>query len=117
MLSIRKEQMQALREVARERFVKKMMTHLRRDFSEQTRELSEKELRDLVDEGMEQASEYDLEMRNDVRRYLECVAVYGPGFDTKAETAWAGRILRDNSLSGTRKMDRIADYETFARRT
>jgi hypothetical protein len=56
-------------------------------------------------------------LRNDVRRYLECMALYGRDFDTGEETAWAGRILRDKSLTGTLKMDRIADYETFARRS
>lgn len=116
MLSIRKEQMQALRKVARGRFVNEMMMHLRRQFPEQTMELSGDDLRALVEEGMNQADEYDVELRNDIRRYLECMVVHGRDFDTNEETGWAGRILRDESLSGTRKMERIADYETFVLR-
>jgi hypothetical protein len=38
---------------------------------------------------------------------------YGSDFDTDPETSWAGKILRDESFTGTENMNQINDYELF----
>ena len=34
-------------------------------------------------------------------------------FDTNPKLSWAGEILRDKTLDGTQKMDRIDNYALF----
>ena len=64
----------------------------------------------------EQAKKYDIKKEFDVRRYLEYGIGYGSDFDTNPETSWANKILNDNRLGGSKKMDRLDNYTTFVLR-
>lgn len=108
MLVMRKIQMEAFGKYMAEEFENSMAEHLRAAFPAQVAALSEPELRGLVHNGTARAQSYDVQMRPDIRRYLECMVIYGADFDTSNRTGWAGRILRARSLSGTEKMDMIA---------
>ena len=48
--------------------------------------------------------------------YLECLLILGPGFDEDPACAWAGRILRQSDLEGSKKMEQIEDYLAFGLR-
>ncbi len=108
MLVMRKVQMEAFGKYMAEEFENNMAEHLRAAFPAQIAVLSEPELRSLVHNGAARAQSYGVRMRPDIRRYLECMVVYGADFDTSSRTGWAGRILRAKSLSGAEKMDMIA---------
>lgn len=114
LLQIRKEQMAALSEHLLQRFHDAMMAHLRARFPAATNVTSDSDLRRLIQEGMQHAKGHDIRLPRDVRRFLECMVVHGSKFGCDSKTAWAGEILRNRKLTGTQKMERIADYEMFA---
>jgi len=111
MLVIREEQMSALSQAMLKQFEDRMVVHMSNNFQDETREISEGELRALIQEGIEQAEQYQITLEDDVRRYLEFMVMYGQNFDTSPDTAWAGEILHAKELDGTAKMDLIDERE------
>jgi hypothetical protein len=114
MLRIRKAQMDALSKYMLKQFEDRMIVHLRSTFPEQTQNVPEPVLRATIRTGIDSAATYDVTDEADVQRYLGCVVLYGPDFDTNPKTGWAGQILCNKDLSGTEKMNQIDDYELFA---
>jgi hypothetical protein len=110
---IRMEQMETLSDYTFRKFVDRMVAHLKKEFPEQTENMGEDALRDLINKSMERAETYGVTDDIDIERYLECALLYGRDFDANPQTLWAGEILRDNDLSGFDKMNRINDYELF----
>ena len=113
MLTIRQAQMDALHDELLKQFEQRMVMHLRSTCPEETREIAESELRSTIRAGISSAANYEVMDEVDVRRYLECLVLYGPDFDTNSKTSWAGSILRDNELTGMEKMNQIDDYLLF----
>src|SRR5262245_44870316 len=107
MLKIRKTQMDSLSETMLRQFEDRMVTHLRSACPEQTRDTPESQLRGTIRQGIDSAAQYEITSEVDIRRYLECVVVYGPDFAASPKTAWAGPILNNKELSGTEKMNRV----------
>lgn len=112
-MKIRKVQMEELSKAMLKQFEDRMVVHLRSAFPEQTQDLPEPALRATIRSGIDSAAKYDVTDEVDVRRYLECVVLYGPDFDTNPKTAWAGRILKNRELTATDKMNQIDDYALF----
>jgi hypothetical protein len=97
-------------------FTKRMARHLRDRFPGRCGEMSEQQMLDAVRRGINDAAGYGVTAEPDVQRYLEYMLLLSPDFDVSPETAWAGGTLRDSSLSGTAKMNRIDRYYIFASR-
>lgn len=116
MLKIRATQREALSEYTPRQSENRMVIHLRTNFSEHTKSLSVAELQTTVHLGVGNATSYRITAEDDVRRYLEYVAMYGVDFDTNPLCAWASAILWTPELSGTEKMDRIDEYDLFGPR-
>jgi hypothetical protein len=93
-----------------------MYQYLRSRFKRRAGAMEKNELRDLIHQGVERAKLYGIKKKKDVRRYLECMIDLEHDFDTNEKTIWAANILRDLSLSGSEKMDRIDNYQTFVLR-
>jgi hypothetical protein len=115
MMTIRPEQERAVREHVFSCFKADMHRHLRTRFHGETRDMADGELADLVSEGCSRARQHRITNREDVRRFLECMVVHGRAFPEDRE--WARKIIMRHDLSGTRRMDQIADYEVFSLRT
>lgn len=113
MLKIRKEQMETFKDDILRKFEDKMFIHLRSQFPEETKQMEEPELREMIHNGIFHARRYKVTLEPDVCRYLECMVLHGVDFDTNPQTSWAGDILRDKRMSGREKMNRIDDYEMF----
>lgn len=113
MLIIRKEQMDELGRYMGLRFEARMASHLRSRFKEHLQDVEEEKLQTLIRQGIERAKLYKVLKQKDLRRYLECMIEHGTDFDTNSKTSWATCILRNLSLSGTQKMDRIDNYQTY----
>ena len=113
MLTIRKQQLEALRRHMRTQFEANMVSHLRFTFPTQTKPMEGEGLRDLVQHGMARADQYGITSERDIRRYLEYMVMYGADFDIAPEMPWIGKILNDASLSVPQKLDRLDDYDTF----
>ena len=113
MLTIRREQMEALGRQSLQQFEAALLEHLRTRFPTQTDGRLDPELRTMIHDGIDRATVYGITLENDVRRYVEWMVLYGPDFDRNPETAWAGDILRTDDLDGTEKIDRIEEAELF----
>jgi len=116
MLLIRAEQMAALGEHMAGQFEKRMARHLRSRFPEQFGEMEEQDLHTFIEYGAKAAKQYGVTYENDVRRYLECVALYGAEFDRDEERPWVEKTLKRRDLNGTKKMDLLDAYEQYGHR-
>jgi hypothetical protein len=113
-LVIRQEQIDAFKGHMIAEFVERMVVHLPQTFPEQLHAMPEPELHSLVHQGIEKADGYGVVLETDVQRYLECMVMLNPKFDTTPETEWAGKILNDGTLTGTQKMDSIDNHMIFS---
>lgn len=113
MLSIRKEQMEAMRIDMLKRSYRQLQTHLQQRYPEHTAEIDNEQLQKLVITGIDQAKKYKVTDHNDVRRFLEYQIEYGSNFGYTPETQWAEPFLNHSNLTGTAKMDEIDNYALF----
>ena len=113
MLVIRKQQMDVFRNYEIKKFEDRMVLHLRSGFPEQTKTIPEQALREMILTGIDKAESYKVTDEVDVERFLECIMRYGSDFDTDPNISWAAEILRDESFTGTEKMNQINNYELF----
>ena len=116
MLVIRNEQIDELAKRSRTQFVEEMVSHWKTNFAKQVAGASDDALRKRVEGGIVKAEASGITTRYDVRRYLEFAVTHGDDFEVARRTAWAGTILRDESLTGTEKMNRIDAHEMFSLR-
>jgi hypothetical protein len=111
MLIITEEQMSNLRQVPLKQFERDMFTYLTDNFSEYVKDKPKQELQTFIYEGIEQAEQYQIEFKDDVRRYLEFMVMYAQDFDKNSQTVWAHTTLYSKELDGTTKMDLIDELE------
>ncbi len=111
MLTIRKEQNDSLSQYMLRSFEDRMILHLKTNFANEIKALQETDLRTFIQSGIKRSKEYNIILEDDVRRYLEFMAMYGHDFDINPKTAWAGKILSTENGDGTLKMDMIDEQE------
>ena len=112
MLLIRDSQIAALEEASFERFIGRMLPHLRERFPAPLTATTDADVCALLRQETLRAESFGVQDQNDIRRFLEYVVEYGRGFGETAGTEWAGRILRGPG-TGTDKMDRVDQHVTF----
>lgn len=105
--------MKVFEEAALCNYEDRIVLYLRSKFSEQTKNATERELREMIKTGISTAESYQITDETDVERFLEFIVRYGPDFETDPEVFWAIQILQDESLTGTEKMNQMDDYELF----
>ncbi|MDD5298328.1 MAG: hypothetical protein PHU46_15605 [Rhodocyclaceae bacterium] len=114
MLTVSRKQMDVLGKSMQDRFERRMVAHLRHSFPERTKTHGDEVLQNFVQAGLARCRPYGVVNELDAQRFLDYMVIYGPEFDQKPDTAWAGLILDDPNLTGTQKMDQIDDYDMFA---
>lgn len=107
MLHIRKEQMEVLDACMLERFIEKMLDHVREVFPEETKDRSKKELRDLVEDGIKRASDYEITEEPQVALFIDLMVGIGREFEKQTRNNWIMRILTKEDLKQQEKMDLI----------
>jgi hypothetical protein len=112
-MRIRQEQMQALDEAMLRDFEARAMAHLRRCFPDRLASTENSNLLPWIERAIARAREYGVKTENDVLRYLEFEAQYGPDFDKKF--AAAQKILVRDDLDATGKLDQLDNWEMFVR--
>lgn len=95
MLTIRKEQMQALRRVTIQEFEKDMLQHLMQFFPDESAAMGDKALRAHIRHAIARAKEYGVTSERDLCKYLNLTMVYGRNFDTDRELEWMRDFLTD----------------------
>lgn len=110
---IRPEQMRELDKSMNGAFETRALAHLRQTFPQFAASMGHQRLLELIRRGTIAACGFGVKIETDVLRYLEFEVLYGTGFDTKFDAAQ--RILLREDIDGTRKMDRLDDWEMFSR--
>jgi len=110
MLVIRDDQIQAFDESMLRSFKNRMFSHLRKVCPEETSNMSEEELRSLIQGGIVKAESYEIFEDDDVRRFLEYTLILKPDFDQDSSFPEIQEILNDEEMDGTEKMDEIDFY-------
>lgn len=97
-------------------FAKRMAQRLRKLFANELVEqnIADEQLLSTVRRAMANAAGYGVIGEMDLELYIDCVALFGPGFDKSERVPWAGNALRRTGIDGTAKMDIIHDYLIFA---
>ena len=90
MITIRAEQIEALRAVPLQMFMQRASEHLRRHFPRQAAQLGDS-LPEFVAHGVERARMHGLTAEQAICRYLGVMAVFGRDFDERLD--WARRLL------------------------
>ncbi len=93
MLTVRKEQMEALDRDKRKRFVNHMAEHLQKFFPKKCASLGDKQVREWIEHGIDRAQSYRIISERDVCKYLDVMFVFGKNFDCDAQLPWAAKIL------------------------
>jgi len=73
--------------------------------------MSDAELRKIITQSVSEAQVYGIDDESDVTRFVEYKFLYGYEFGQTKGTLWAKEILNNSELSGTKKMDKIDDYD------
>jgi len=99
MLTIRKEQMQALNRVTMEEFEVDMVRHLMHFFPNECAAMGDKTIRAHVRDAISRAREYDVTCERDLCEYLNLAMIYGWDFDADPELEWMRDFLIDPEVA------------------
>jgi hypothetical protein len=99
MLTIRREQMEALEEAQKHQFALEMVEHLHSYSPTHAARIGDPELYQVARSGLARAEQYGLTLRGPVRLFIELMVLLGSHFDTDPQYPWAAEILNDRSTS------------------
>ncbi len=106
MLTIRKEQMDALSAYMRRSFEDRMVKHIVADFPQQFERLKEEGTREFVRAGVERCAGHGIDTEGGIRVIVDLLLEHAD-FDASSDMAWARKILQDAELSGPAKVSLI----------
>jgi hypothetical protein len=112
-MTIRKAQMQAFSHYVFASFVTRMAAHLRHTCREQTGQLDEAALSQLIRAGVERASSFHIREEANLETFLEYSARYGMEFYDTPLFHGSRRVLEDSRMDETEKMNRVNEYLIF----
>jgi hypothetical protein len=118
MLVIRKEQMAMFESHLGQRFRNQLRQHVKTEFPEQTRGLTDLAVDKRISEGVERARLYEITTERDLTLFVDLVFSLGLNFEQERKMAWAKKILLDPGFDGAAKMKsiyaRLAAFENRA---
>jgi hypothetical protein len=110
MLVIRQAQVDALRQVALDRYIAETQVHLRAFARRHCEVIGEQAVRSVIVDGITRASKHGFTDRGPVRLYIELMFMFGSAFDTDPQWTWAANALADPD-----RIDAIARAERLHR--
>ncbi len=108
MLSIRREQLEALGLGRREAFIDRLVEKLRQHWTTECAALDDAALRQRVGDVMDRAARYGLRAEVDVARYVNITMALGPTFDEDPRYPWARAILEEEAFTPGKKVERLS---------
>ena len=96
-LRMRPEQMDALALIPQQYYIQEMVAHALEFFPDACKRIGGTKLEPFIRDGIAQASEYGIEGRVDVKRFLNLRFAFGPDFDRQCQ--WAREILDNASIT------------------
>lgn len=113
MLTIRREQISVFEDIMREKFVDRLLRHLRVDMPTMTADMCDTHLRTTIREGLVRAAGYGVITEWDLCRFAMYEVRLGTWFERAADNGWAREALASPDLGGTARMD-LLDQHYFA---
>jgi hypothetical protein len=95
-LTIRQEQLEALRQCHLRKFEDEMVLHLQEFSPRHWRVMGEADGRRVIRLGVQQAAKYGFTNHGPVRFHIELMFMFGSYFDTDPQCPWASQILKDH---------------------
>ena len=113
MLLIRQAHKDEFGKVARQKFECRALAHCKRVFPADCEKLGEPAVRRRITRGVDAADGHGVRKEYDVVRFIDLMFVLAEDFDKNRRYPWAGRILADEVMGPTTKMDKL--YERAQR--
>jgi hypothetical protein len=99
MLVLREQQLQAFRKVAVERFEERLLAHVEKHFTAQSRRLGRAQMLVVIRHSLERGAVHGFTTERDACLYLSLTLRLGGFFDIDPQLPWAAAILSDPALS------------------
>jgi hypothetical protein len=109
MLIIRKEQMEVFSRYMLEQFTDRAIKEIKENFDTLTIDISDTDLRAMINAGITKAKSYGITYEKDVMQYLKYIICFGPDFDANSEFSGIHDILKDD-VDGTMKILLVNEY-------
>jgi len=110
MLTIRREQMEALEAAAVRDFERRMLAHLRQFFPKHLAVLGEPTLRAVIRFGVGRGSIHGFTTEHDLCLYVDLMLLLGSLFDEDPQLPWADAILHDAGIpDSAERAERLYD--------
>ena len=97
-----------------ERFRQDLLQAARRDLTEETRDLPDEEILQIIDDGVVRGREYGISGVRDVSMFVYLMILYGRRFEEAPERRWAKKILLKHDMQAEAKMSLL--YQMLAAR-
>ena len=108
MLTIRKEQVEALSAAGVENFIDRAAEHVGKFFPEHVKALSGERLREDIRYGITRAASHGIVSERDVCKYIDLMILYGRDFDKDPNLPWAQSVLRNQAIRNpSSKIERL----------
>ena len=107
---IRNKQFAALDIAQRRSFEDRVYAHLRKFFPEETEEIPEERLREIIREETATAEHFQIENERDVANYISAIFALRPDPDVDPEPTWVKEVLADPDLSASEKVKRLQEW-------
>lgn len=113
MLTIHSEQIGLFKAFMRERFVERLLGHVRNELPRTTAAISDSDLCAIIRAAVIRAGDYGVTTEWDLCRFAMYDVRLGPPFEKKPGHAWALEVLQRAGLDGVARMD-LLDKRYFA---
>lgn len=114
MITIRQEQIEALRIPLIQQFCQELLEHVKIKFVEETEGKSDMELIEHIRQALKRAEVYGLKAERDLYMYINVSMLYGPRFDQQEVTAWTRDYLLDEDVSSqSQRMERLHEEVVY----
>jgi hypothetical protein len=108
MLQIRKEQEDAFRSAARQRYFEKLRAHLEEVFPEKFADPAVPQPTDLwIEEGIKKAGTYQITAESEVTLFIDLMFSMGEDFDLKPANRGVRKILKRDTYDESEKMSLV----------
>lgn len=107
MLTIRKDQMAAFEVKLARKFRAQLRNHARNDLAAETEKISDLDLETMIDGALERGKGYGVTSERDVSLFFDLMILKGRGFDQDRKLSWIRKILTDETMEGSAKMNAI----------
>lgn len=118
MFQLREEHHRAFDAAAMEAFERRAAAHVRENFPDQTKAMSEDAVRERVRRGLERAKVYGFESERQAIRFIDAGFLLGENFDTRADLPAVRALLSADAGAAevrSEKLLREAQRTEFAR--